>query len=273
MPKALWKGDISFGLVNIPVKLYSAVESQSLGFRLLHKECYTPLKYKRYCPNCKVNVEWEDVVKGLEMKKNEYYVLTKEELEELKSERSETIEIQEFVGKEQLEPLYFSKTYFVVPSRKKEKAYFLFKYALDETGKVAIGRFVMREKEYTCSIESYKNGLILTTLNYTYELRDITKLEELKEKAKPTSKEKELAKELVSKFSVKEFDLEKYKDSFAEELKKIIRKKAKGEKIEVKPEKKPAEKNLMKALEKSLEKKKEKSELKAKSGKKKTGKK
>jgi len=253
--KSVWDGSISFGLVNIPVKLYSAVEQQAIGFRLLHKKCDTPLKYKRWCPKCKKEVEWENVVKGLEIKKGEFFVLTKKKLEKLKPEKTSTIDIIEIIDAQQIDPIFFDKHYFAAPQMDKEKAYFLFKEVLQSTAKTAIGRFVMREKEYVCAIESYKKGLLLTTLNYAYEIRDINKIEALKKAPALKKEELKLAKELINKLYEEEFDIKKFKDTFAEELKKVIKKIAKGEKIKgAKVEKPEKKKKLMEALKASIEK-------------------
>jgi len=252
--KSVWNGSLSFGLVNIPIKLYSAVEPKVLGFRLLCGKCKTPIQYKRWCPNCKKEVPWEDVVRGLEITKGNYFVLTKEKLEKLKPEKTDVIDIIEFVDKGMIDPIYFDKNYYVVPEKAKEKAYFLFQEVLEATAKIAIGRFVMREKEYLCAIESYKGGLLLVTLNYDYEIRDIKKVEELKVRPKLNKEELKLAKELINKLYEKEFDISEFKDTFAQKLKEVIKKSLKGEKIIVKKEKAIPKKTLMAALKASIRK-------------------
>jgi len=255
--KAVWSGSISFGLVDIPVSLYSAVESQSLGFRLLCGKCKTPIKYQRYCPKCEKEVAWEDVVKGLEIGRGKYFVVDKETLKELRPEKTESIDLVEFVDAGQIDPIYFDSHYFAAPERKKEKAYFLFKEVLQTMNKVAVGTFVMKEKEHVCAISAYKKGLLLTTLNYAYEIRDINDIEVLKSAPKLKKEEEKLAKELISKLSEDEFDITQFKDTFAEELKKLLKKKAKGEVVKVEEEDEAAkqakpEKNLVDALKASL---------------------
>ena len=143
--KSVWNGSLAFGLVNIPVNLYSAVEQQTPGFTLLCSKCHTPLHYKRWCKKCDKEVKWADVVKGIELGKNKYFVLTKEKLAKLKPEKTSTIDIVEFVDLLQIDPIYFNKHYFVVPDKTKEKAYFLFQEVLSSAAKVAIGKFVMKE--------------------------------------------------------------------------------------------------------------------------------
>lgn len=252
--KSVWNGSISFGMVNIPVKLYSAVESQAISFRILHKKDKTPLQYKRWCPKCEEEVEWSDVVKGLEVRKGQYYVLSKKELEKLRPEKTNAIEIIQFIDAHQIDPIYFDKNYFTAPVNEKEKAYFLFKEVLESTAKVAVGRFVMKEKEYVCAIQSYKKGLLLTTLNYEYEIRDINKIPELSKDIKLKDEELKLAKQLINKMYDKEFDISDFKDSFAEELKEVLKKKEKGELIKIKEgkAKKVTKKNLVDALKASL---------------------
>ena len=252
--KAVFKGYISFGLVNVPVKLYSAVEARAINFRLLHKKDNSPIHYKRICNQCKQEVAWKDVVKGVEYAKNKFFPVPPETLEKLKPEKSDYIDIVEFVDANAIDPIYFDKHYFVAPEKQKEKAYFLFREVLQATAKIAVGRMVMREKEYVIAIESYKKGMLLTTLNYAYEIRDINKIEELKTAPKLTAEQLNLAKELINKLYEEEFDINKFKDTFAEQLKEVIKKMAKGRKIKIKKAKKLKKQPLMKALKASLEK-------------------
>lgn len=254
--KSVWAGSLAFGLVNIPVKLYSATEQQSLGFKMLCEKCHSPIQYKRWCPHCKKEVEWSGIVKGFEIKKGEYFVLTKEKIEELKPEKTDSIEILEFVDKKVVDPIYFHSHYYVGPKSEKEKAYFLFKEVLGSTAMFAIGKFVMRDKQYICAIESYKDGLLLTTLNYAYEIRDINKVLALQKAPKLDKKELDLSKKLIKKMYKKDFDITQFKDTFAQELKKLIKDMIKGkkklEKIEVKKVKRPPKQDLMESLRASL---------------------
>jgi len=250
----IWSGSISFGLVNIPVKLYPAVEPQTKGFRLLHKKDKVPLQYKRWCPKHKQEIPWNEVAKGLEISKNKYFVFDKEQLEQLKPKRTDTIEIVEIIDSLQIDPIYFDHHYFIGPETEKEKAYFLFKHALDQCAKAAVGRFVMREREHVCAIESYKEGLLLTTLNYAHEIRDIKKIDYLQDAPSLKQQEINLAAQLIEKLQKKEFDITEYNDTFVDELKKLIKKKAKGQLVEVKVEAKKVKKeeNLIEALKASL---------------------
>ncbi|MBD3310376.1 Ku protein, partial [Candidatus Woesearchaeota archaeon] len=240
--------------VNIPVKLYSAVESEAPGFRLLHKKCNTPIRYKRWCKKCKEEVDWEDVVKGLKIKKGNFFVLTKKKLEKLRPEKTDEIEITEIIDSNQIDPIYFDHHYYVAPEKADEKAFALFKEVLQSTAKTAIGKFVMREKQHICAIQSYKEGLLLTTLNYAYEIRDMSRIEELKTAPKLKKEEVKLAKELVDRLYTEEFNIKEFRDTFAEELKKAIKKVIKGEEIKGVEVKKPEKKKrLMEALKASVE--------------------
>lgn len=252
--KSIWNGSISFGLVNIPIKLYSAVQSNVKGFRLLHKEHNAPINYKRVCSMDGKEVEWEDIVKGIEVSKNNYYIVTNEELDDLKPKNTDTVEIIQFIDSKSIDPIYFSKHYFAAPPKEDEKTYFLFKEVLQQTAKIAIGLFVMHDKEHVCAIESYKEGLLLTTLNYAYEIRDISAIDQLSSVPKLKKEELDLAKQLISRLYMEDFDISRFKDTFFDELQKLLKKKAKGQTIVIKEKPKAAEKekNLVEALKASL---------------------
>jgi DNA end-binding protein Ku len=249
--KTLWKGIISFGLVSIPISLYSAVEGKSVKFRLLHKKDNSPVKYKRFCEREGKELEWKDIVKGFEVSKGNYYIFQKEDLDMLKPEKTQSISIIEFIDREQMDPILFDSHYYVSPQIEKDKAFFLFKNVLQSTNKMAIGNFVMRDKEYTCAISPYKSGILLTTLNYPNEVRDINNLSELKSSVKLSDQEMKLAKTLIDQLYNPDFDMSRFKDTFKEQLLEVIEKKSKGEVAGIKATFKP-EKNLIKALKESL---------------------
>jgi len=242
--KAVWQGAISFGMVNIPVKLYSVVQPKLFKFRILCGKCKTPLKYQRFCPKCKSMVSWEDVIKGVEIGKK-IYPLTKDIMKKLKKMKSD-IEIKYFADSNQIDPVYFGANYYVIPAKNGERAYFLFKRVLALTGKVAIGTFTMRDKDHIVMLSSYKNGILLTTLHYPYEIRNIETIEELKVKTKINKRELELANMLVKSLIKEEVDLKGFKDEYGNRLKKIISGRLKIE------EKKPKTQELIKALELSV---------------------
>jgi len=255
MPRAIWTGNIQFSLVNIPVKLYLAVAPKTINFRMLHSECFTPIKLKRYCPSCKKEVTLNEIVKGLKYRDNEYYVFTQEELDTIKLKKGDSINIEEFVDVKEITPLLVERCYYVVPQKKNERAFFLLQEALNETKKAAIGKFILRDKEYLVALEPFENGMLLIILHYAYEIKNIRELKELAEKVRLEAKEKALAIELIEKLTARKgkLQLEKYKDTFREELEKLLVKKARGEKIKVKAIAPiPKEKNLLKALKESL---------------------
>ena len=143
--KSIWSGAISFGMVNIPVKLYSAVQRRPVTFRLLHEKDHSPIEYRRWCAKDDKEVPWEEVVKGVEVEEGSFYIFTKEELENFRPRKSSAIEISEFIASDRLDRIYIDQHYFVGPNKVGEKAFFLFKEALAKTGRMAIGGFVMRE--------------------------------------------------------------------------------------------------------------------------------
>lgn len=247
--KAVWKGSITFGLVNIPIKLYSVAEPKQFSFKLLCNKCQNPLKYKRWCPRCQKEVLWNDVLFGFEIEKGKWKAFTKQELAKLKPEKAEQIEILCFTDIDFFDPLFFSKHYYVVPAQNNEKAYFLFKEVLQAKAKVAFGRIILHEKEHLALIKAYKNGLLLTLLFYPYELRDIKQIEELKNpRLTITKQELQLAIKLLDQLT-KEPKLEEYEDGFVKKVREIILGKAKSKPKEPKPEK------LIKALRLSIQKK------------------
>lgn len=253
--KSIWNGSISFGLVNIPIKLYSAVESKSFSFKMLDSKSHSPIKYKRVSEKTGEEVPWNEIVKGVELAKGKYFVPTKEQLSAIKPEKSDTIDIVEFVDQDQIDPVYFSSHYYVGPAKEKEKTYFLFKEILQITARTALGRFVMREKEYVCTIKAYKEGLLLTTLNYSYEIRDMKKVDNVSSAPKINEPELKLAKELINKLYKNRFNMAQFRDTFAEEMEKILEKAAKGEVIQAAKVTKKVKKedNLIAALKASLD--------------------
>ncbi len=220
--KAIWSGSLSFGLVNITVKLYSAIAPRTPGFTLLCAKCHSPIVYERWCRDCNKQVSWQDTVKGLKQPDGSYFILTQENLKKLKPERSDTIALMEFVDRDNLQTIYFDAHYYLAPSKMNEKEFFLFQQALSASGKVAIGNFVMHDKEHVCAIAPYEKGLLLTTINYAYEIKNMETIHELDSKPKLSSIELKLAKQLIEQFSKKKFDLKKYKDTFEQRLEQAI---------------------------------------------------
>ncbi len=253
--KSMWKGSIAFGLVNIPVKLYSAVEERPLKMRLLHKDTLSPIRYKRWCDDCTHEVAQNEIVKGVEVSKDHYVVVTEEELQSIVPEKSTAIQIVAFIHSHQIDPIYFNAHYYAGPEKEKEKPYFLFRNVLRQTAKTAIGHVVMRDKEHICVIEAYRQGLLLTMLNYNYEIRDIRRIDGLAEEPKISTEEMDLAQQLIDQITVDEFDITRFHDTFEESLERLVEKKARGETISVHKQHEPLklqEENLIEALKASL---------------------
>lgn len=256
--KPIWNGSISFGLVTIPIKLYKAVQEHVFGFTLLCATCHTPIHYSRWCNHCNKEVAWNHVVKGLEVKKGQYIILTSETIKRLKPEKSSTIDITEFVPIDLIAPIYYEHHYYIAPQGA-QKAYALFAQALKLMKKVAIGQFVLRDKEYIVALQAYENGILLSTLNYAYEIRSMDKIVQMSAtKAQISTAELKLAKQLIDKLSKNKFDISKFKDTYAESLKKLIKQqsklkgKSKRIKLPVQPKKLKKVHSLMDSLRDSL---------------------
>lgn len=224
--KPIWSGSISFGLVSIPIKLYSAVEQHSLGFKLLCSACHKPINYKRECA-CDQNVAWKDVEKGIEYERGKYFILTKEHIEQLKPVKTQNIVITEFVDAVTISPIYYDKHYYALPAKADERAYFLFNKILGNSNKVAVGTLILREKEYPVAIQAHENNsLLLSTLNYAYEIRPVTDVPELKKVPTIQVKELKLAEQLIKMLYKKKFNIAHFKDTFAQNLKALLKKSA-----------------------------------------------
>lgn len=176
------------------IKLYSAVSQRSIGFKRLCKDCMTPIRYDRHCEGCEGPVDWSDTIKALDLGDSQYLPFTKEELDTIKPEKTDRIEIDEFVDGDEIEPIYYDKFNFCGRARKTERSYFVFKQVLEDCGQVAIGRFVMREREYVAAIQPHRTGLPLATLNYSYEVPNIDDIEMLAEPPELKKQELELWK-------------------------------------------------------------------------------
>jgi DNA end-binding protein Ku len=254
--KKIWSGSLSFSLVTIPVEMYSAVKEHLLGFKLLCGRCKTPITYQRFCEHCKKPIPWADVVKGLKLENGSYFILTPEKIKELKPEKTDAITIIEFVAEDAVNIIYFEQHYYLAPDKKGHAPFRLFCEALFATKKAAIGTFVMRDKEYVCMLSPYENGLLLTTLNYAYEIVPTKEIFKSVATKKPSSAELKLAAQLIAKHTVKKFDISDFKDTFAEKLKKAIRQQRHAKSSKKKTHKKevvmPKKATLIGALRESI---------------------
>jgi DNA end-binding protein Ku len=250
--RPVWKGSIAFGLVNIPVKLYSATESQSVASHLLHKKDLSRIRFQRVAESTGKEVSAEEIVRGYEVDKDQYVVISDEELAEVAPEKSASIEIQEFVVESEISSLYFEKPYYLEPDRGAGKAYSLLREALAKSGKVGIAQFVLRNRESLCALKPQGQGLVLNALRFAAEIRSMEELS-LPTKEKLSPSEISLATKLIEGMTGN-FDASKYKDTYSEEVQKLIEAKAKGQKRQAAPPK-PAKSNvidLVAALQESL---------------------
>ncbi|MFZ3579814.1 Ku protein [Virgibacillus sp. DJP39] len=252
----MWKGTISFGLVNIPVKMHAATENKDIKLRQLHKECQSPIKYERTCPNCDREVKNDEIVKAYEYAKDKFVVLDDEDLEALKKEQADkAVEIVDFVKLEEIDPIYFEKSYYLSPNEGGSKAYGLLHSALKDTGKIGIAKMMIRSKEQLAIIRIYENALIVETIHFPDEVRQVKDVPNIPEEFDTLQKELETAKMLIEQLTTK-FDPEKYNDDYRTALLELIEAKKNNEEVvigETKP--KPDNvTNLMDALQASLEK-------------------
>lgn len=249
----VWKGAISFGLVHVPVKMFSATEDKDISMRMIHKPCSTPLSYVRKCQTCQVEVPWEEIVKGYEHEPGRFVIFDKEELEQLSGEKSKEIKIMDFVQLDEIDPVYFQKTYYLAPADTGSNAYNLLLRSLTETGKIGIAKVSIRSKSSLAAIRVIDRCLALETIFYPDEIRPITQVPNLPEQANVNDKELAMAKMLIEQLSTP-FEPEKYTDEYRSAVYEAISRKVAGQEIQVAPEQQRTNViDLMSALEASLE--------------------
>jgi DNA end-binding protein Ku len=251
MPRAIWKGAVSFGLVAIPVKLYTATEDKDISFHLLHKKDHARIKQQRYCPEDDAVVEWNDVVRGYEIAPDQYVVMEPEDFEKVPVDTTHTIEITDFVPNEQIDPIYYQKTYYLEPERTGGKPFALLREVLKDSKLIALAKVTLRQKEQLCTLRLYENTIALETMFYADEIRSAEGLD-IPEMDKFSDRELKMAKSLVDMLTG-DFEPEKYQDNYRDALLELIERKAEGEEI-----KRPAPvagkvTDLMEALRKSID--------------------
>ena len=225
----IWKGAISFGLVNIPVELRPAVRADRLSFRMLHAEDMAPVKFERVCSADGEPVPWSEVVKGYEYAKGKFVVMTPEDFEQAKLEKSKTIDIIDFAKDEEIDPRFFDTPYYLLPTKGGEKAYALLREAIRRCGTVGIGKIIMREKQHLAGIKVVGEALVLETMRFADELIDAKQLK-LPASDIVRPQELEMAEQLVSNLA-EPFDPTKYTDDYRTNLMRIIKAKMKGKKV------------------------------------------
>jgi DNA end-binding protein Ku len=257
MARAIWSGSISFGLLNVPVRLYSAVARRGISLRELRESDGARIRHRRVAEGTDEEVPYEKIVKAFEITPDRYVPLTKEEMAALAPEKTRAIEVQDFVDLEQIDPIYFDSPYYLGPADGAEKAYSLLARAMEETGKVAIARFVFRNKEHLAALRPNDGVLTLTTMRFGDEVVPPGELEDVipAKQPKVAKREVEMAEQLIDSLT-RDFDPSAYRDEYREELLSLIERKAEGEDVlaGIKAEEPKATKapDLMAALEESI---------------------
>ena len=228
MPRAMWKGAIAFGLVNIPVELYSAVRDHRPRFRLLHKDDRSPIKYERVCRSEGKAVGWDDLVKGYEYEKGQFVVLTKDDFKTAAIEKTKTVDILDFVDPAEVDERYFETPYYLQPGKGADRAYALIREAIRESGKIGIAKIILREAQHLAAVEAIGDALVLTMMRFADELAD---LEDFRFPSADGIRPQELkmARQLVDSLSAA-WEPEKYTDEYTANLMRIIQAKVKGRK-------------------------------------------
>jgi len=256
MARAIWKGSISFGLVNIPIALYPATRREEFKFRLLRKTDLNPVNYKRVAEKDGKEVPWDQIVKGYEYEKGKYVVLKDEDFQRVDVEATQTVDIQDFVELDEIDPIFFYKPYYLEPQKGGDKAYALLRDALKDSKKVGVAKVVIKTREYLAGVKPEDGALVLELMHFADELADTSKLH-IPKKVEIGKREITMAKSLIDIMSSK-WNPEKYKDDYREALMEVIEEKveAGGKEIEEKPKKAPKPTkviDLVSVLQKSLE--------------------
>jgi DNA end-binding protein Ku len=251
--RAIWSGAIGFGLVNIPIKMFSATQESTIDLDMLDKHDNAKIRYARINEDTGEEVAWGDIVKGYKMG-SKYVVLEDEDYEAAAPKKSQVVEIEEFVDEDVIETSFYEAPYYLAPDKGGERSYVLLREALSETGKVAIGTYVMRGREHLCMLKAQEDVIVLNRLRFAEEIRDTNELD-LPGKVAIKPNELKVAKALIDQLTNKKFSIKKYKDTYHSSLMKLIKAKGKGKHT---PEPKfklvkSSAKNLMAQLKASLE--------------------
>ena len=253
MPRAIWSGAISFGLVNVPIKLFTATSQKDVRFHQLHDKDGARIQQKRVCSQDGEEVPMEHIVKGYEVSRDTYVIITPEELDALDPKASRTIDILDFVDLDEIDPVYFDSTYYMVPEKGAAKAYALLLEAMRKSKKVAIARVVLRQKQHLVALRPLKNALSMETMLYADEVVSTDTLEGLPEDIEVTDRELAMAQQLIDSLA-DDFKPERYRDDYRERVLDMIERKAEGQEIVVNEEEEEQAPvvDLMAALEASL---------------------
>jgi DNA end-binding protein Ku len=251
----MWKGVVSFGMVSIPIRLYNATESTAkVSFRQLCPEHHAPISYKRWCVEGDHEVNYSEILRGYEIGKDRYVIVDDKDLDNLPLPTAHSIDISEFVAADEIEPgLYFDNAYYVEPEELGKKPYHLLRKGLEATGRMAIAKIALRDKEHLCALHPNGKGLVMNTLHWPDEIRSTEGLKGLEGEVKINPKELEMAKALIESLA-DTFDPSRYKDEYREAVMKVVQAKMEGEVIEAPEAPQPAKvMDLMEALRASVE--------------------
>jgi len=230
MPRPIWSGSISFGLVNVPVKLFTAQSPKDVRFNQLHGTDHSRVRMKRFCEVENVEIPYDEIVKGYEIAPDQYVVIEPKELEEFDPKATHTIDIEEFVHLDQIDPIFYERAYYLVPDERSAKPYRLLADALQDSDKVAIAKFVMRTKQYLCAVRVVDGVLVLNTMLYDDEVIDVNDLDiPVGDDVEVTERELKMARQLVDSLTVDDFEPDKFTDEYRERVMELIEAKAAGE--------------------------------------------
>lgn len=228
--RPLWKGSVSFGLVNIPVRLFAATEKKNVRFRYLHEPCRTPVEYRKVCPTCNKEIAMEEIVRGYEYEKGRFVIIDESDFARIPAETSRTIAIVDFVRDDEVDPLYYDRSYYLAPGETGEKAFQLLMQSMAEAGLVAIIRIVLRSRQALGVLRVYRDSLALETMFYPDEVRPTSELPQWNRDQKVQESELEMARQLISNLTAP-FSPDKYTDEYRAALLEIINGKIKGEEV------------------------------------------
>lgn len=232
----LWKGSISFGLVNIPIKMFAATEDKDIKFRYIHKTCSTPIKYEKVCPTCKKEIEEGEIVRAYEYEPGQFVLLDEEDFTSLQtSVKTKSIEIIDFVKLEEIDPIYFEKTYYLAPQDNASSAYNLLRKVMQETKKIAIAKVTIRSKQSLAVLRLYQNVMVMETIFYPDEIRAVNLVPGIPEVIEVNEKELDIAIKLVDNLT-EAFMPTKYTDEYRAALINLINKKIEGKEVQAAPE-------------------------------------
>lgn len=251
--RSIWSGSITFGLITIPIGLYTAIEDRDISFRLYSGKDKSRVHYKRVSTKSGREVDWDDIVKGYEYEEGKHVLFTREELEEIPPESLKVVDVVQFVDGAEIDPIYFDKSYFVAPDKTAVKAYRLFTRALTETGRVGVGKITLREKERLCTLRVKDDILMLETMNWPDEIR-VPAFSQVDQATRLSAEELKMARALIDQLTSK-FDREAFQDTYRQRLEEAIEAKIEGKEIELTQPELSSEKvvSLLEALKSSVE--------------------